>query len=203
MSYLEPLLNCDPLETPSTSSAPTTYVPCFPFTSTLFPFVSYKHSFGGQPGRSCFPPLLPAARLLQGRLRGGQESGVEPPATRPGSPSAPPMQEAGIGLLTTGTRRGPKMAGAGPTGCASLQGMPQPGDRSRGVPPSIHWQCPDPPSTDPAAAILTLPCCGGYSQRGWGQAGSPSQGPPFPPLVALRAQAHPACFRGFKKKPQT
>lgn len=154
LRYVEPLLNCDPLEASSMPPAPTTYMPCCPFTSTLFPFFSYKHSFGGQPGRSCFPPLLPTACLLWGRLRSGPESGVEPSTTQPGSPSTAPRQEAGIGSLAAGTRWGPKMPGAGPTRYASLQGVPQPGGRSRGVPPSTgdaqtsqHRSCccsPDP-----------------------------------------------------------
>lgn len=40
MSYVEPLLNCEPLEPSCISPAPTTYIPCSPFTSALFLFFS-------------------------------------------------------------------------------------------------------------------------------------------------------------------
>lgn len=52
--------------------------------------------------------------------------------------------------------------------------------QEQGCPP-VCWQCPDPPSTDSAAAaILTLPHCSACSQRGWGQAGFPLPGSPLP-----------------------
>lgn len=93
MSYMEPLLN---------SPGALLHVSCPDYLHALLPlhlhlFSSYKHSFRGQPRRSCFPSLLPSAHLLWGRLRGAQEPGVEPPSIKAGSPSLPLTQEAGIG----------------------------------------------------------------------------------------------------------
>lgn len=63
----------------------------------------------------------------------GQSQGLRP--THPAGQPTPPTQEAGIGSLETGTRWGPKMSRAGPTSCASLQGMTQPRGRTKGIPP--------------------------------------------------------------------
>lgn len=66
MSYVEPLLNCDPLEPSSMSPALTTYMPCSPFTSTLIPFfLLQKHLW-----RATWEKLFPSpARLLQGKAQ--------------------------------------------------------------------------------------------------------------------------------------
>lgn len=178
MSYVEPLLNCHPLESSSTSPALNTYMLCSPFTSTLFPFFFYKHSFGKQPGRRCSPPCCPQPVSSGGGSEVGQSQGLSPPLPSQAVHSLPPHKRQHW-LTPDSGQLGTKDARSWSHAlCLSPGHVPAPEEER----PPIHWRCPDSPSTDPAAAILTLPHCSGYTERLGTSRVPPSQGPPSVPL---------------------